>query len=110
MASDQGFVDFIVEQMDSAGEITYKKMFGEYGLYCNGIIMALICNDQLFIKPTDAGRAFIIDAVEAPPYPSAKPYFLIEDQFEDRDWISGLVKITTKELTLKTKPRKKKKT
>ena len=102
MASDIEFVEFITEQMEDAGEITFKKMFGEYGLYCNGTIMALICNDQLFIKPTEAGRSFIKDEVEAPPYPGAKPYFLIEDQCDDREWIGNLVKLTVKEL-LETK-------
>jgi TfoX/Sxy family transcriptional regulator of competence genes len=109
MASDLSFVEFIVEQIESAGEITYKKMFGEYGLYSDGIIMALICDDQLFIKPTDAGRAFINDLEEAPPYPGAKPYFLIENQFDDREWISNLVRVTVEELkTNKPKAKRKK--
>ena len=110
MASDASFVEFIVEQMDNAGEITYKKMFGEYGLYSDGTIMALICNDQLFVKPTEAGRSFIENVIEAPPYPGAKPYFLIEDQADDREWISNLVRVTVKELAKvkpKTKRRKK---
>lgn len=110
MGSDVGFVEFIVEQIENAGEITYKKMFGEYGLYSDGIIMALVCDDQLFIKPTEAGRSFIKNVAEAPPYPGAKPYFLIEDQFDDREWISNLVRVTVKELSeLKPKTKRKKK-
>jgi hypothetical protein len=46
--------------------------------------------------------------VESPPYPGAKPYFLIEDQLEDRDWISDLIKITADELP-EPKPKKNKK-
>ena len=65
MATDTGFVEFIVDQMENAGEITYRKMFGEYGLYCDGKIVALICDEQLFVKPTDAGRTFIEDVIEA---------------------------------------------
>ena len=95
-----------VEQIENAGEITYKKMFGEYGLYGDGTIMALICDNRLFIKPTEAGRSFIKNLVEAPPYPGAKPYFLIEDRFDDREWISNLVRLTVKELS-KTKRKKK---
>lgn len=110
MASDLGFVEFIVEQIDNAGEITYKKMFGEYALYCDGTIMALVCDDQLFVKPTEAGKSFIKEVVEAPPYPGAKPYFLIEDQFDDREWISNLIRVTVKELSKvksKSKPKKR---
>ena len=106
MASDLGFVEFIVDQIENAGEITYKKMFGEYALYSDGIIMALISDDQLFIKPTEAGRSFIKNVVEASPYPGAKPYFLIEDQSDDREWISNLVRVTAQELS-EVKPKSK---
>ncbi|ATP56060.1 competence protein TfoX [Pedobacter ginsengisoli] len=94
MASDQKFVDFIVDQIQGAGTITSKKMFGEYGLYADQKIFALVCDNKLFIKPTEAGRQFIGNVVEAPPYPGAKPSFLIEEQLEDREWLSELVKIT----------------
>jgi TfoX/Sxy family transcriptional regulator of competence genes len=107
MASDIAFVEFVVDQIDNAGEITFKKMFGEFGLYTDGKIFALICRDQLFIKPTNAGKAFIGDPVEAPPYPGAKMYYLIEDEIEDRDWISTLVRVSAEELPL-PKPKKKK--
>ncbi len=109
MASDQDFVDFIVDQLKNAGDITSRKMFGEYAIYCDGKVTALVCDNQLFVKPTEAGRSFLGEVVEAPPYPGAKMSFLIEDGFEDRDWISDLVRITAKELP-EPKPKKKKKT
>ncbi len=109
MASDLNFVEFIVEQIENAGVITYRKMFGEYALYCNGKVIALICDNQLFVKPTKAGKSFIGNIVEAPPYPGAKPSFLIEEQIEDREWLSKLIILTEKELPMpKPKPLKKK--
>jgi len=60
MASALDYVEFIVDQMENAGEITYKKMFGEYAIYCDAKVVALVCNDQLFIKPTEAGKSFIL--------------------------------------------------
>ncbi len=107
MASDKEYVDFVLEHIENAGEITAKKMFGEYGIYSNGKIFALICDNKLFIKPTEAGRIFINDVVEAPPYPGAKLSFLIEDKLEDREWLSDLVTITVRELP-EPKPKKKK--
>lgn len=107
MASDPNFVDFIVEQIDNAGAISAKKMFGEYALYSGEKLFALICDNKLFIKPTQAGRTFIGEVVEAPPYPGAKPSFLIEDKIEDRTWLSELVKLSVQELPL-PKPKKKK--
>jgi TfoX/Sxy family transcriptional regulator of competence genes len=100
MASDQSFVEFVADQMAAAGNISYRKMFGEYALYCQGKVVALICDNQLFVKPTDAGRTYIGTICEAPPYPGNKPYFLIEDAYEDSEWISGLIRITAKQLPL----------
>jgi len=107
MASDQNFVNFVIDQIKHAGTITAKKMFGEYGIYSDGIIFGLICDNSLFIKPTQAGREFIGKCVEAPPYAGAKAYFLIEDTIENSDWLSALVRITVQELPV-PKPKKKK--
>lgn len=107
MASDKEFVDFIVDQIENAGLITSKHMFGEYGVFSDGKIFALICDNKLFIKPTLAGRAFIENLVEAPPYTGAKLCFLIEDKIDDREWLSHLVKISLPELP-EPKIRKKK--
>lgn len=98
MASDQNFVNFVVEQIKNAGEITAKKMFGEYGIYADGKLFGLVCDNKLFIKPTISGREFIGNVVEAPPYEGAKVSFLIEDKIEDSDWISELVRISLNEL------------
>jgi len=59
MASRQSTVDFILDQIAEAGSVSAQKMFGEYALYCNNKVVALICDDQLFVKPTNAGKAFI---------------------------------------------------
>jgi TfoX/Sxy family transcriptional regulator of competence genes len=107
MATDKEFTDFVIDQIENAGEITAKKMFGEYGIYSDGKLFGLICDNKLFIKPTESGRDFIGDVVEAPPYPGAKPSFLIQDKIEDREWLSELVRISVKELPM-PKPKKKK--
>lgn len=82
-------------------------MFGEYGIYSDGKIFGLICDNKLFLKPTKSGREFIGDVVEAPAYKGAKPSFLIEEKLDDRDWLSELVRISIKELPM-PKPKKKK--
>ena len=107
MASDQNFVEFVTDQIKRAGEITAKKMFGEYGIYADGKLFGLICDNKLFIKPTISGREFIGNVVEAPPYEGAKPSFLIEEKIEDSDWLSELIIISLKELP-PPKPKKKK--
>lgn len=108
MASDLSFVEYVVDQVDEDCAVTYKPMFGEFGLYSHGKLFGLICDNRLFVKPTESGRAFVEDVVEAPPYPGAKPSFLIEDQIEDAEWLSELLRITTRELPA-PKPKKRRK-
>ena len=45
MASNTDFVQYIADQCAGAGEIMVKKMFGDYGIYCDGNIFGLICDD-----------------------------------------------------------------
>ena len=108
MASDKAFVEYVSDQISSECEITYKSMFGEYGLYSKGKIVAVICDNRLFVKPTEEGKNYIGDFVEAPPYPGAKPYLLIEDKIEDKPWLTGLIALSESVLPMQ-KPRKKNK-
>lgn len=65
MASDRKTVEFLVEQMAGGGTVSAKAMFGEFGIYCDGEMVALVCDDHLFVKPTVGGRAFATGAEEA---------------------------------------------
>ena len=94
MASDLNFVEYVCDQLQDAGEPSFRKMFGEYAIYLRGRVVALVCDDRLFVKQTPGGRSFIGDPVEAPPYPGAKPCFLIEDRLDDRAWLSELIAMT----------------
>ncbi|MDF3064684.1 MAG: TfoX protein [Polyangiaceae bacterium] len=99
MASKQSNVDFVLEQMAGAGPVSARKMFGEYALYCREKIIALFCDDQLFVKPTEEGRAFLGKVTERAPYPGAKPWLLIQgDRCEDGEWLSELSRITHRAL------------
>jgi TfoX/Sxy family transcriptional regulator of competence genes len=109
MASQQGTVDFILEQIAGAGAVSARKMFGEYGVYCDGKMVALVADDKLFVKPTEPGRAHIGEVDEAPPYPGAKPCFRIAgDMWDDADWLTALMKLTTAALPAPAPKRKAK--
>jgi DNA transformation protein and related proteins len=108
MASDSGFVVYLCDQMRDAGQIRSRKMFGEYAIYCDDKVVALVCDDQLFVKPTPAGRVFVGEPVEAPPYPGAKAHLLIEGQIDDREWLTELIALTARELPA-PKPKKPRK-
>ena len=97
MASHQDFVDYVAEQLQRAGVIRSRKMFGEYGLYCDEVFFAVICDDQLFVKVTPQGEAAFPDLPKAPPYEGAKDYIWMED-VEDRERMTELVRITCEAL------------
>jgi TfoX/Sxy family transcriptional regulator of competence genes len=82
-------------------------MFGEFAVYCDGKVVALVCDNQLFVKPTAAGRARLGAVTEAPPYPGAKHYFLIGEALDDRQLIADIVRVTARELP-PPKPKKPK--
>ena len=107
MASRQDTVDFICDQMRGAGQIGARKMFGEYALYCGDKLVALVCDNQLFVKPTPGGRAILGQPVEAPPYPGAKPCFFVQEGLDDADLLSRLIARTAQELPA-PKPKKPK--
>lgn len=106
MATDRKTVDYIVDQMGGAGAVAAKPMFGAFGLYCDAKMIAIIGDEQLFIKPTKAGRHLADGAEEVSPYPGSKPCLLIEpDRWDDREWMSELARVTAAELPApKAKP------
>lgn len=108
MTNDHDFIEFVTDQINDDCDITWRLMFGGCTVYSKGKVVALICDNRLFVKPTESGRAFIGEVVEAPPYPGAKNSFLIEDEIEDGDWLSELIALTERELPM-PKPKKKRK-
>ena len=59
MTNDRNFIEYVTDQIDDGCDITWRMMFGGCTVYSKGKVVALICDDQLFVKPTEAGRAYI---------------------------------------------------
>lgn len=108
MASEPGFVEYVAAQVSGAGAVTWRKMFGEYALYVDGKVVGLICDNMLYVKPTEEGRAFIGTPEEAPAYPGARPSFLIGEGIDDSEWLTELFRITASSLP-EPAPRRSKK-
>jgi TfoX/Sxy family transcriptional regulator of competence genes len=93
MASDREFVTFVCEQLRGAGEISSKRLFGEAAVYLQDKVIGLVCDNQFFVKPTEAGRAKIGVPSEAPPFPGANEWFLLAD-LDDPEFLADLVRTT----------------
>ncbi len=100
MASDQSFADYVRDQMRGAGDVTIRKMFGEYAVYLDGKVVALVCDNQCFVRPTDTGRAFLGTCTEGHPFPGSKPHILLAEELDDAERVAELVRITAREMPL----------
>jgi TfoX/Sxy family transcriptional regulator of competence genes len=100
MATEQTFIDHLHEQAGLGRELTTRKMFGEYAVYVGGKVVAMACNNQLFVKPTAEGRALLKEVHEGLPHPHAKPHFLIADELDDRETLRRLLTTTADALPL----------
>ncbi|MEY2873206.1 MAG: hypothetical protein RLZZ373_577 [Pseudomonadota bacterium] len=99
MSTDRTFIDHIADQLHGHGAFTHRKMFGEYALYLDAKVVALVCDNQLFVKPTEAGRALLgPDAAMAPPYPGAKLHFQASDLIDEREALARLLRVTAEAL------------
>jgi TfoX/Sxy family transcriptional regulator of competence genes len=107
VSSDPGFVQYVCDQVHDAGAISSRKMFGEWAIYSGPKVVALVCDDRLFVRQTEAGRTFIGEPIESPPYSGAKPHFLIGERIDDREWLSELIRVTEREIPL-PEPKKRK--
>jgi DNA transformation protein and related proteins len=105
MATKQSTVDYLLDQLQAVRNIRARKMFGDYALYTSDKVVALICDDELFVKITAPGKEFLgKNYREGFAYKGAKPSMLIDgDLTEDRDFLSELITITEKALP---KPKK----
>lgn len=102
MACNQDVIQYIVDQCSGAGEISVKKMMGDYCAYCDGILFGLICDNNFFVKVTEPGRTVLKEVILRPPYDGAKDYFYIND-VDDRCYLASLIKATISALP---KPKK----
>lgn len=108
MATQQRTIDFLTDQLAFAAQISTRKMFGEYAIYTGAKVVAFVCDDELFVKPTDAGRKYLGEVEEKPAYPGSKMYFWISgDKWDDAEWLSKLIMVTADDLP-EPKPKKKK--
>jgi len=110
MATDNSFMQYVAEQIDLGGRLSYRKMFGEYAVYLDEKVVALVCDNSLFIKPTPASAALASQLPQRPPYPGAKLYPVADELLDDADALRRLVFETAQHLPVPVprKPRKKK--
>ena len=90
MASSQEYLDFIIGQLDTLKNISYRKMMGEYILYFQGKIFGGIYDDRFLVKITKTSKQLMTEAIEELPYDGAKPMLLVED-VDNKEFLYQLI-------------------
>ena len=104
MATQQSTIDYIESQLSSLPDIRSRKMFGEYCVYCQDKVIALVCDDIMFMKVTEPGLKFIPEKAGVPPYPGAKNYLPVpKDKLKNQAWLADFVQQTAAALPTKKK-------
>ena len=99
MASQQSTVDQLLQHMSGVGDVSAKKMFGEYGIYLDGKMFAMVCDDTFFVKPTKNNADLTAELDMGSPYPGAKPCYIVSiKNCSETEWISELVTVTVDDL------------
>lgn len=95
MSTSPSTMDFLLDILSDSKQVTARRMFGEYCLYYAGRPVGLVCDEQLFLKPTEVGRRLMKQPDEGAPFPGARPHLLITaDYWDDRTWMNTLVRAT----------------
>ena len=99
MATRPETAEYLTDQLSGAGDVSARKMFGEYGVYVGTRFAGLICDDRLFVKPTAASDAMMPEGERDAPYPGAKPHAVVpEERWDDADWMADLFAKTAEAL------------
>jgi hypothetical protein len=79
MATQKETIDFILEKLGHSTRFTARPMFGEYALYADGTVVALVCDNLLYVKILAGSQQLDPLCERGNPYPGAKEHFLVEE-------------------------------
>ena len=74
MSTSKETIHFILNKLGNTPRFSARAMFGEYALYADGKVVALVCDDLLYVKICPAGSPLEDICEKDPPYPKAKPH------------------------------------
>lgn len=104
MASNKDYLDYVLEQLGEAEDISHRAMMGEYILYVQGKVFGGIYDNRFLVKPTKSAREMLPDAPMELPYEGAKEMLLV-DQLDDKELLAALVSAMAEELPAPKKKR-----
>ena len=107
MSTQKETIDFILEKLGDPKKFSARAMFGEYALYANGRVVALVCDDLLHVKILTASGELEKLCEKGTPYPGAKLHYVVEEsQLSTIDELPSILLAIAKLLPAKKVKRK----
>lgn len=105
MATSKEYLNYILEQLTEADEVSHRAMMDEYVIYNKGKVIGGIYDNRFLVKQTKSSKALMPEAPLEEPYPGAKDMLLVTD-LEDKEFLGRLLNAMADELPA---PKKRKK-
>ncbi|MBR5292757.1 MAG: competence protein TfoX [Clostridia bacterium] len=102
MASSKEYLNFILEQISQADDVSYRPMMGEFIIYCRGKNIGGVYDDRFLVKPVEAAKRLMPNGQYEKPYDGAKAMLLV-DNLDDKDFLKQLIESIADELPNKNK-------
>lgn len=108
MSSSKDYVEYILEQLSDAGEVSSRAMMGEYVIYYKDKVIGGVYDDRFLVKPTASAKRLFPNAEFQIPYEGAKEMLFV-DAIENRALMAELLEAMYPELPVpkKRNPRKR---
>ncbi len=98
---DEGFREFVEDQLKGLGRVECRAMFGGYGLYRDEVFFGILYRSQVFFKTDEKTRQAYVEHGMKPFRPSATqtltsyyevPAAVLEDSDELIEWAQQAVR------------------
>ncbi len=83
MASSLDYVQYVMQNLAFAGDVRFKKMFGEYLIYVNGKPTVLVCDNTAFVKMLPCLGSLMSESLKGFPYEGAREHYIIDFENEE---------------------------
>jgi TfoX/Sxy family transcriptional regulator of competence genes len=104
MATSKEFHDYVVDSLQRIGDVTTKKMMGEYCIYYKGKLIGDICDNCLLLKLTESVLRLMPEAERAYPYEGSRTLMAVVDDVENIERMREVLDAMVEELP---EPKKK---
>lgn len=107
MTTDPSFIDYVIDQSGFARRLRPIRLFGEYGLYLDDVVVAFVANNSLFVKPFDATVHLADGLPQGLPYWWATPCLVADELLEDTERLQQLLLATQEAVRNKKRPQRR---